>query len=249
MSKSPHTNVIDKTVKDSLIKEDPKSKEIIKPYLDGKDVARYFIKTKNKFLIFTRRGINIENYPAIKKYLSKFKNDLSPKKNRTEKRGRKPGIYKWYEIQDSTAYFKEFEKPKIIYGRIITKPRFVIDYDGFYVSAANSIIHRPDKKIIAIFNSKLGEFLIKNTCTLLRGGYQLMWDDFKNVPISQNNSNKLEQLVTDILDLNKELQNIQSAEKKSEIEKKIIKTDEEIEEEVYRLYNITEEEKKIIESI
>ena len=93
-----------------------------------------------------------------------------------------------------------------------------------------------------------GEFLIKNMCTFLLGGYQLMWDDFKNVPISQNNSKNLEQLITDMLSLNKQLQNEKQDHKKSEIEKKISKTDQSIEEEVYKLYNITEEEKKIIES-
>ena len=75
-----------------------------------------------------------------------------------------------------------------------------------------------------------------------------MWDDFKNVPISQNNSNKLEQLVTDMLVLNKELRNEKQDDKKLEIEKKISKTDQSIEEEVYRLYGITEDERKIIES-
>ena len=138
--------VIDEKTKELLVNNNPKCIDIIKPYLDGKDVARYGIKSRNRFLIFTRRGIDIKKYPAVESYLRKFKVDLTPKKNRTEDRGRKPGKYKWYEIQDSTAYFEEFEKKKIIYGRIITRPRFVIDYDGFYVSAANSIIHRPEKK-------------------------------------------------------------------------------------------------------
>ena len=30
-------------------------------------------------------------------------------------KGRKPGSYKWYEIQDAIDYYEEFEKPKIMF--------------------------------------------------------------------------------------------------------------------------------------
>jgi type I restriction-modification system DNA methylase subunit len=109
--------VIDEATKKRLIKEDPKSAELIKPFLVGRDIRRYEKPKSDKYLIFTRRGVSINQYPAIENYLLKFKECLVPKpldwKGKKKWPGRKPGSYKWYEIQDTVEYFLEFEKPKI----------------------------------------------------------------------------------------------------------------------------------------
>jgi hypothetical protein len=110
--------VIDAETRKRLIAEDPKSAEIIKPFLAGRDIKRYQLPQTDKHLIFTRRGVNIKEYPAIESYLKQFKEKLMPKPKDWigEKwQGRKPGSYKWYEIQDSIDYYLEFEKPKIIF--------------------------------------------------------------------------------------------------------------------------------------
>ena len=107
--------VIDEETRKKLIKEDSKSKEIIKPFLFGREIKRYSNPVPLKYLIFTRRGCDIGRYPAIKKYLSQFKDRLEPcPKNWKGKKwnGRKPGNYEWYEIQDTVDYFNEFESIK-----------------------------------------------------------------------------------------------------------------------------------------
>ncbi|MBW2637968.1 MAG: Eco57I restriction-modification methylase domain-containing protein, partial [Deltaproteobacteria bacterium] len=94
--------VIDGETRERLIAEDPKSAEIIKPFLAGKDIKRYQPLTNDKFLIFTRRGIDIDKYPAIKQHLLQYKERLMPRPRnwQGEKwQGRKPGSYQWYEIQ------------------------------------------------------------------------------------------------------------------------------------------------------
>lgn len=73
------TFVIDEKIKDGLIAEDSKSAELIKPFLIGRDKKRYEPPSGNKYLIFTRRGIDIKQYPAIHKYLLPFKERLMPK--------------------------------------------------------------------------------------------------------------------------------------------------------------------------
>jgi hypothetical protein len=63
-----------------------------------------YINLHERYLIFARHGIRIEDYPAIEKHLSRFKERLVPRpKNWKGKEwaGRKPGAYKWYEIQDT----------------------------------------------------------------------------------------------------------------------------------------------------
>ena len=64
--------VIDEATKKRLIAEDERSAEIIKPFLAGRDLKRYQIPASGRFLIFTKRGIDIEKYPAIKNHLLQF---------------------------------------------------------------------------------------------------------------------------------------------------------------------------------
>ena len=73
------------------------------------------------YLIFSRQGIVIDEYPSIKNYLYTFIEDLTPKKDKNDEKGRKPGNYKWYEIQDKTDFYENFEKPKLI---VVPNPTF-----------------------------------------------------------------------------------------------------------------------------
>ena len=104
--------VIDAATKHRLIAEDPRSAEIIKPFLAGRDIKRYQTPTVDKYLIFSRRGIVIADYPAVLNYLMQFKERLMPcpKDWEGKWKGRKQGTYKWYELQDAVDYYSEFEK-------------------------------------------------------------------------------------------------------------------------------------------
>lgn len=79
--------------KNILIGLDPKNSEIIRPMLRGKDLARYYVDFEKIYLIFSRRGIDIDKYPTLKNYLFHYYQYLKPKKNSKEKNGRKPGSY------------------------------------------------------------------------------------------------------------------------------------------------------------
>jgi hypothetical protein len=131
--------VISETIKDQLIKQDLKSNEIIKPLLRGKDVKKWNIDYKKLYLLFTRRGINIDDYPAVKTYLKQFKEKLTPR-NEGQKIGRKPGDYEWFEIQDSTSYYQEFEKNKLIYPNLAPELFVVFDENKFYTNQKCFII-------------------------------------------------------------------------------------------------------------
>src|SRR6056297_113008 len=102
--------IIDEEKRNELIDQDPNSEEIIKPFLSGKEIKRYFVDWQGKYILFTRRGIDIEQYPAVKKHLEAFRRDLEPKKNKSDKYGRAMGSYKWYELQTTVDYYKSFEE-------------------------------------------------------------------------------------------------------------------------------------------
>ncbi|MGN6196842.1 MAG: Eco57I restriction-modification methylase domain-containing protein [Ginsengibacter sp.] len=251
--------VIDEETRNCLIAEDKRSEEIIKPFLAGRDVKRYEIPRSNKYLIFTKRGIDIDNYPAIKKYLLQFKTGLMPKpKNFTgDWKGRKPGSYLWYEIQDAVDYYKEFEKDKIIYPNICKQPEFTFDENKWYTNQKCFIISVPDKYLLGILNSKLNYFLFQRYLPKLRGGfYEPSYVFFKNFPIKKiDENNKSEKslhdeivhLVETMLQLQKEKQQSTLPDKLDQLNTRIEYTDEKINKLVFELYGLGEEERKIVE--
>lgn len=252
--------VIDEKKRQKLVEEDPKSAEIIKPFLIGRDIKRYQTSDSKRFLIFTRRGINIKQYPAIENYLKQFKPKLMPKPSDWHGEhweGRKPGSYKWYEIQDSIDYYNEFEKPKIIYLVFQVKPAFTFDANGtFYVNNAIWTIPKNDLCLLAILNSKLGWFLISNYCTQIQNGYQLIFQYLSKIPIyiidfdkpdDKARYDRMVALVAVMLDLHKHLSHAKTDQEKRIITQEIESIDRQIDSLVYGLYGLTADEIEVIE--
>ena len=166
---------IDKETRERLIKEDPKSTELIKPILRGRDLHAWYTSVNDQYQIstFPALGIDIEEYPAIKNYLLSFGYE------RLEQSG-KPGARKktsnkWFETQDTIAYYKEFSKPKIVYCEITAFFPFVYDEEGLMCNNKAFILTAKDdsvnlKFLTAIFNSKLCKLWIWYNCPELLGG-------------------------------------------------------------------------------
>ena len=83
--------IIDESVRQQLIAADEKNGELIKPILRGRNLRKWRTERTEYYLIFTRRGIDIEQYPAIKQYLSQYRTKLEPKNRPEQKSGRKKG--------------------------------------------------------------------------------------------------------------------------------------------------------------
>lgn len=196
--------VIDRTTRDRLIAEDPKSAEVIKPFLAGRDIKRYMPVVAEAWLIFTRRGINIDEYPAVRAYLEQFKERLMPKPKDWSGGawpGRKGGAYKWYEIQDAVAYFEEFEVPKIIYPNICKGPEFAYDETSQYTNQKCFIIAQPSKYLLGLLNSSLFAMMFEAVLPKLRGGYfepsSVYFELFPIHPIDESSPHEV-QLRTEI---------------------------------------------------
>jgi type I restriction-modification system DNA methylase subunit len=246
--------IIDEKKRDELIHEDSRNEELIKPFLTGAESKRYSIKSKKKYIIFTRRGIDILQYPSILRYLEQFRNKLSPKKSKEQEIGRKPGNYEWYEIQDSTAYYEDFEKPKIIWGNLATRSSFSLDETNeFYVNAPACILTTNSKYVLGILNSKLMSYFLKSICAERQGGFIEQKPVYVlQVPIKKPTKEQeieITQHVEKMLQLNEKLLKIgdKLTDERAGIEDEIKKTDSETDELVYRIYGLTEDEKKTIE--
>jgi len=253
--------VIDETTRKKLIQEDPKSAEIIKPFLVGKDIKRYQPPdSKRKYLIFTRHGIDISKYPAILEHLKQFKKELMPKPKDfvgDSWPGRKPGAYEWYEIQDTIDYYQEFEKPKIVFPDIAVKPSYTLDSSGFYAANTCYMIIAHDLYLLGLLNSNFYLYYYQKRLSLIRGGYLRFFSQFvSQIPIRTINfsdpadkarHDKMVALVERMLALHKKRAEVKLDHEKNLIERQIEATDKQIDALVYELYGLTEEEIRIVE--
>ncbi len=153
--------VIDTPTRNKLIAQDAKSAELIKPLLRGRDVKRWRAEWAGLYVIFTRRGIDIEKYRAIKQHLEQFKENLQ---NRA-------GEQEWYELQASPAETKRFEQPKIIWGNLATEPKFAFDKQGHYINAPANLIPTNDLFLLAVLNSSICQWLITLQAATRSGGF------------------------------------------------------------------------------
>jgi hypothetical protein len=153
--------LIDDSTRSKLIQADPKSDEVIKPFLRGRNIKRWQPESENEWLIFAKHGIDIDEYPAIKNHLLPFQERLEPKPKDWDSKqhgkwpGRKAGKYKWYELQDPVDYHQLFSKPKIIYQVIQFWPQYALDVDGSYGNDKTYILPLADMYILAVLNSPL----------------------------------------------------------------------------------------------
>ncbi|MBB1073410.1 Eco57I restriction-modification methylase domain-containing protein [Rhodoferax sp. 4810] len=253
--------VIDAATKNQLIAADAASAELIKPFLAGRDIKRYAPPRSEQYLIFTRRGVDIEQYPAIKAHLLQFKMQLMPKPNDWRGAywaGRKAGSYQWFEIQDAVDYYAEFEKPKIIYPNICKKPEFTLDECGLFTNQKCFIIPVPDKYLLAILNSKVTHFLFHAILPKLRGDFfepsYVYFKDF-SVPqldlaneTQQATRQQLVALVNEILQCKQEYASTLLDYRHTQLEMEIAALDQAIDTLVYALYGLNEAEIALIEN-
>ncbi|MEX0269158.1 N-6 DNA methylase [Leptolyngbyaceae cyanobacterium UHCC 1019] len=253
--------VITREKRDEFIIKDSKNSEIIKLLIGGKDIRRYEVNYQDSWLIFTRRGIDINLYPVIEEHLAQWKEELTPKTSNEQKKGRKPGRYKWYEIQDDVAYYNIFEEPKIVFPDIAKNPRFFLETTGAYVANTAYCLGTDDLYLLGVLNSKVFWFAI--SCISIPFGtragefrYRLIYQYMEKIPIHVIDFNnptekakhdRIVQLVEQMLALHQQLAEAKTPPQKSMIQKQINVSDRQIDQLVYELYELTAEEIAIVE--
>ena len=233
--------IIDTEIKDQLVKEDPKSEDILKPILRGEDIKAYVPQWDGKWIIgtFPALKINIEDYPAIEKYLMKFRDRLEPKPKNYEGtwKGRKYGSYKWFETQDSISYYGEFIKPKIIYPNMTKYLPFVYDKGSFLINDKGFILSGESLNYLTILlNSNLFRFCFKNHFPELLGeARELRKVFFEKINLKQvKDETWYKEMLEQILSKMKEGLPINALQR-------------EVEEKLYDLYDLNTDERDLIQ--
>ncbi|MDP2806769.1 MAG: TaqI-like C-terminal specificity domain-containing protein [bacterium] len=247
--------IIDSIAKKKLIQEDPKSKELIKPLLLGKDIKRYQNPAINQFIIFIPKGWtrsvsgNVSDkwlwfkkaYPAIVKHLEPF--EEAAKKRQDQ------GEY-WWELR-SCDYYDKFETPKIIYPDLAIRGSFLLDDKGnLYSGNTTYIIPVNDKNLLGVLNSKAVTFFYKKLSSVFRGGYLRYFTQYVvQIPIPKGlaQNKALTPFVEKLISLNINMAGVVNPNEKETIVRQIAATDKQIDKLVYELYGLTEEEIKVVE--
>ena len=125
--------LIDSMTRDELMRQHPLSEEVLRPYLRGQDVDRWYPEWAGLWMILCRKGFDLEKYPAIKAHLLQFREQLEPKpKDWTGTwKGRASGNHEWFELQTPVANLAAFSRPKIVYQEIQFHSCYAFDDAGF----------------------------------------------------------------------------------------------------------------------
>ncbi|EAJ5503695.1 class I SAM-dependent DNA methyltransferase [Campylobacter jejuni] len=242
--------------KDEAEKE--RTAKLIRKMLRGRDIKGYSYEWAGLWVIFIPWHFpNVEKpktmseneqdlkeqYPSLYKHLLSHKERLS-KRNKDE-----TGIrYEWYCLQRWGAnYYQEFEKEKIVYSEIVRKPQFYLDVNlNFYAEATSFILTGENLKyLIAFLNNDFVAFIFKTFYAggnLGENGFRYKKAFLEKLPIPKINS-KNQKLANELVNLVDEILKAKEQDKNAntqELENKINSL-------VYKLYNLTEEEIKIIE--
>jgi hypothetical protein len=241
--------VIDDGTRKKLIIEDKSSAEALRPILFGKDVKPYEIYNENRYVIYLHPNKNIDDYPALKKYLETFRSKLN---NRAASQ-------KWFELQQpATSLIPLLEKPKIVYPIIAPEPRFTLDEQGFLINDKLFVLPTDSLFLLGVLNSSLAHFFFSSVCARLEGMGENYYEfraqyverfptctiNFSN-PDEKAMHDKMVSLVERMLALHK--QSPRSPQESDMVKREIESTDKAIDKLVYELYGLSEDEIRIVE--
>ena len=187
--------IIDGATRERLIAEDPRSAELIRPILRGRDIKRYGYTFADQWIIASHNGykkngqkippVDISCYPAIKRHLDQYWEKISKRNDR----GVTP-----YNLRNC-AYMDDFSKQKIVWGNLCLRSQFAIADEGYMVNAPSPLITPGYTWLLAILNSKAADWYIRSLGVTRNGGYFEYKPMFvEQLPLPSLTHEQLEQL-------------------------------------------------------
>lgn len=159
--------VIDRETRARLIAEDPKSEELIKPWLRGRDIKKWKAEWAGLYVLYIPWHHDLKPYPAVLNHLLKFKDRLENRN--AEERDR----YEWYALQRyGSEYWQYFSERKIIIPAIANSVQYAIDYSGHFSNDKTSFCVCDDSEyVVGLMNSRVLWWFIKKQAATKQGGF------------------------------------------------------------------------------
>ena len=235
--------------------------KICKPILTGKTINKYYIKNKNEYILYpyilenckTRiieESLLKSDYPKTFNYFTKLKKRLSS-------RGTEKMKYPcWYSLWNFRNILNlecmRIVTPDICYGTSM----FFENGSHYHNDTSYAfILEEPSetkyKFYLAILNSPITWFYLKETGTSLRGGYfRFKTKYLENFPLptaTESQQQELANLATLMMEAVKKQQDAKSDQEKNVCKMRVEAIDTQINAKVYALYGLTKEEIAIVE--
>ena len=196
---------------DRLIDEDASAKEILRPFMQGRGMVPFGKPDTASYLLFIPKGFTMkafglnpedkedrkkmpqeqeawewfeQTYPSIAHWLIQFKNEASKRSDK--------GDY-WWELRACT-YYAEFSMPKLFYQTFQVRPCFIYGDQSVFCNNSMWFLSIKDKALLALLCSNMGWWLISKYCPRIQNGYQLIWDNFKQISIPSELPTRLGEL-------------------------------------------------------
>jgi N-6 DNA Methylase/TaqI-like C-terminal specificity domain len=162
--------VIDTPTKEKLCAADPRSAELLKPWLEGKDLKRWRAEPRGLWIIYIPKNrIKIDDFPAIRDWLLPFREQLEKRATKQE----------WFELQQAQEAFSGgFGSKKINYLDIATANPFSMDCTGSYLANTAYGIPSDCYFLLGVLNSRVFWFFYSALSAQIRGGYSRLLYQF-----------------------------------------------------------------------
>lgn len=195
-----------------FVSSDEHSRNLLRPFLQGKGMRSFIKPEAESYLLFIPKGFTLngmgiadgdpkpseeeawqwfsENYPAA---ANRFMPYINQAKSRTDK-----GDY-WWELR-ACSYYDKFDEPKIFYQAFQVKPCFVYDDSSYLCNNSMFFLSVHDKALLSLLCSEVGWWLIGEFCPRIQNGHQLIWDNFRQIPIPQKLPSEWEDLANELME-------------------------------------------------
>ena len=150
--------VLDRGARDRLIATEPAAAELIRPFVKGRDLRRWLPATAARWILLVDRGVSLDELPGLAAHLARYRSALEPRPAGWNGAwtGRKPGPYRWHELQDPVGPLIKSRAPRLLYQDIQTGPTCSLDRDGVVVPDTTVwMLPSADLVLLAVLNSPL----------------------------------------------------------------------------------------------
>jgi hypothetical protein len=221
-----------------------------KQWIRGRDITRWTHEYRNLYIIIVRYDFHSElkKYPAILRHLTKFEKALKARGQcQTSRSGESEGQHHWLELDNNPSedYIAAFGEPKIVFSDIGKLLKATFDTSGRVIGNTGYIITNPDGALLPILLSSVTDWYARSTFQTLGdpwngGRMRFIYQNMKHVPIPAANAADKSRLA-------------KLAERAVELAaagggKALVKVEREIDEIVYRLFDLNSEEITHIEN-
>jgi hypothetical protein len=150
--------VIDRDTRDRLLACEPAAATLVRPFIKGRDIRPWRAAPSDRFVLLVDRDTSLTQLPHVRAHLEPFRSALEPRPrdHRGPWHGRKPGAYRWYELQDPVVPLAKARTPRLFYQDIQTQPACCLDPTGELVPDTTVwILPSADPFLLAVLNSPL----------------------------------------------------------------------------------------------